>query len=416
MLTSIDDGPVLDRTRIAGAREENGPVVLTFLHSFEPGGVERIALRLVERWQAAGAAAPLFLGRRDGAMATQFDGRVMIERAPATWQPIRHYETMWMIVQLARRIRRDRPNLLFAAGNSYAVVAVAMKLVLGRLCPPVVLKISNDLVRPDMGWVGQTLYRLWLRVQGRHIDHFIAMTGPLADQIEREMAVPSGRIEIIANPSLDEAPSVPVTESGQGKKQGRSFCAVGRLTAQKNLPMMLRAFALGRKEGDSLTFYGDGPLRTRLMRQARRLGIADRVNFAGHLPDVRQALAGHDALLLSSHYEGMPSVVIEALEAGLHVIATDCCCSMPRLLEDGALGTVVPAGDEQAFARAVRAAPLGQRDPARARAVADRHRIDRVAPLYRRLFARLHSDPVGVGQGLLPVPAILSPRKMEAIS
>lgn len=368
------------------------PVVLTFLHSFEPGGVERIALRLVERWQSGGMPAPLWLGRRDGAMEAQFRGRIAFGQAPATRLPIRHCETLWMIAQLARRVRRDPPDLLFAAGNSYAVVAVALKRLLGHHCPPVVMKISNDLVRLDMGPVGRALYRLWLRIQGRHIDHLVAMTGSLALQIEREMAVPRQRIEVIANPSLDEAPDVPLPRRMvcQGVA-GRSFCAVGRFVPQKNLALMIRAFAIGRKQGDTLTLYGDGPLRPRLEKLARSLDVEEAVRFAGHVPDVRQGLAGHDALLLSSHYEGMPSVVIEALEAGLHIIATDCCCSIGDLLAGGALGVIVPAGDERAFADALRAAPCGQRHLDAAHATAERHRIDRIAPLYRRLFSRLHA-------------------------
>ena len=403
--------------------DRGAPVVLTFLHSFEPGGVERIALRLVERWRSDGAAALLWLGRRDGAMAAQFAGRIVFEQAPETWQPVRHYETLWMIVQLARRIRRDPPDMLFAAGNSYAVVAVAMKLLLGRRCPPVAMKISNDLVRPDMGPVGRAFYRLWLRIQGRYIDHLIAMTGPLARQIEREMAVPRERVEVIANPSLDAAPvaRLPVRRGGE-RGAGRSFCAVGRLTPQKNLPLMLRAFAAGRRDGDSLTLYGDGPLRDRLERLAARLGLGDAVRFAGHLPDVRVALAGHDVLLLSSQYEGLPSVVVEALEAGLHVVATDCCCSMAELLGEGALGAVVPAGDASAFAHAIHAAPHGQSDPAHALAVADRHRIDRIAPLYCRLFARLYATGGAGDTGRRPrsgppvASAALSSPKMEATS
>jgi hypothetical protein len=67
----------------------------------------------------------------------------------------------------ARRIRRHRPDVLFCAGNSYTVVAVTMRLVLGRRCPPILAKISNDLTRADLPAVARPFYRLWLRIQGR---------------------------------------------------------------------------------------------------------------------------------------------------------------------------------------------------------------------------------------------------------
>ncbi|MGD9811195.1 MAG: glycosyltransferase [Sphingobium sp.] len=361
---------------------------LVFLHSFEPGGVERIALRMVAHWQAEGVPARLFMGRTEGAMHPQFAGRVQFDRAPSTRLPIRHFETLWMIVQLALHVRRTRPALLFAAGNSYAVVAVALKWLLGAKCPPVVLKISNDLVRPDMIAPVAALYRLWLRIQGRPIDRFIAMSGPLADQIAQAMGVERERIEVIANPSLDAAaPPVPCQPGNEGA--GRSFCAVGRLTRQKNLPLMLRAFARGTGVEDRLTFYGDGPDRPRLQKLARRLGVADRVRFAGFVAEPANELRRHHVLLLSSHFEGIPSAVVEALASGLHVIATDCCCSMRWLLGDGILGALVARGDRAGLARAIAAAPRGQREPERARAKADLHRMDRVAPAYLRHFSAI---------------------------
>lgn len=185
------------------------PEILICLHSFEPGGVEQVALRLAAVWRQAGTRATVFLGRTDGAMAGRFADKVELERAPATRWPIRHAETLWMIVQLARRIRRAPPALLFAPGNSYAVVAVAMKLLFGRACPPILLKISNDLVRGDMPAPMRDLYRLWLRVQGACVDHFVAMSEALAYQIARQARVAPQRIHFIPNPALDPRSGTP---------------------------------------------------------------------------------------------------------------------------------------------------------------------------------------------------------------
>ncbi|MEZ5655411.1 MAG: glycosyltransferase [Sphingobium sp.] len=361
------------------------PSVLAFLHSFEPGGVERIALRLIAQWQKADAPVALFMGRLDGAMARQFSGKLRYEHARATTLPVRHFETLWMIFQLAGHVRKTQPDMLFAAGNSYAVVAVALKWLLGRSCPPVVMKISNDLVRPDMWAPYAFLYRLWLRMQGRWIDRFIAMSDALREQIAREMGVAPARIDTIANPSLD----MPVSASSRperNERAGRSFCAVGRLTRQKNLSFMLRAFAAGAHQDDRLTLYGDGPERARLMRLSARLQIAERIHFAGFVPDPALTLPLHDVLLLTSQYEGLPSVVLEAIDAGLHVIATDCCCSMDWLLDHGRLGDLVVPGDTAAFARAIAEAPRGQRNPDAAAAMAYRHRIGSIAGVYLRLF------------------------------
>ena len=85
------------------------------------------------------------------------------------------------------------------------MVAVAMKLLLGRRCPPIVLKISNDLGRADLPAPIRALYRLWCRVQGRLIDHFTGLAPAMATEIAAAMRVPPARITIIDDPALGEA-------------------------------------------------------------------------------------------------------------------------------------------------------------------------------------------------------------------
>lgn len=139
--------------------------VLTFLHSFEPGGVERVALRLVRHWRALGIDAPLFMGRSEGAMAADVAAGLAFETPRAPF-PTAWCETLWMILTLPRAIRRLRADVLFCAGNSYTVVAVALRLLLGRNCPPIVAKISNSLDRPDLGPLARWGYVRWLRIRG----------------------------------------------------------------------------------------------------------------------------------------------------------------------------------------------------------------------------------------------------------
>ncbi|MEJ8629586.1 glycosyltransferase [Sphingomonas sp. I4] len=179
--------------------------VLTFLHSFEPGGVERIALRLVRHWRASGVDAPLFLGRTDGAMARDVGDDLDFITPRRRWPGIAHWETIWMIATLPRIVRALRPDILFCAGNTYTVVAVMLKLVLGRDCPPIVAKISNNLDRTDASWLYRLFYGLWLRIQGLAIDHFVGMEKPMRAEIVQGVRVSPARVAIIPDPALSEA-------------------------------------------------------------------------------------------------------------------------------------------------------------------------------------------------------------------
>ncbi len=329
--------------------------VLTFLHSFEPGGVERIALRLVHAWQEDGIDAPLLMGRGSGAgRNVPFMPRWTAPKQP--WFGSGWCETLWMILVLPSRIFRWCPDLLFCAGNSYTVVAVVMKLMLGRSCPPIVAKISNDLDRRDLVRPVRALYHAWLRLQGRWIDHFVVMEDGLSRSTARALGVGAERVTAIADPALSRDQIVHMRAARTERRRipsGRKFVAVGRLVPQKDYGTMLRAFAAGARAEDRLEIFGTGPSRRSLERDIARLDLTGRVQLAGHVADVGRQLPHFDALLLSSIYEGVPAVLIEALAAGIGIVATDCTDSIRPLLLDGALGRIVPPRDDAAFAAAI---------------------------------------------------------------
>ncbi|WP_313803962.1 glycosyltransferase [Sphingobium sp.] len=385
--------------------------VLTFLHSFEPGGVERVALRLVRCWREQGVDAPLFLGRASGAMRGEL-GEGLNPHIPR--QPrfsVAGFETFWMIATLPSFIRRSRPDALFCAGNSYAVVAVAMKLLLGRACPPILAKISNDLERRDMAWPGRLAYRLWLRVQGWFIDHFVAIAPGLEREIAALVRPAEQAISIIPDPalSLAQIDRLRAVRRAGGGDEGRLFVAIGRLARQKNYPLMLEAFAEAAGPADRLLVFGDGPERRALQRRVQRLGIGDRVRFMGHVPDPALEIGRADAFLLSSDYEGMPAAVLEALAVGLPVIATRCSAAMGGLLADGALGRLVPVGDLQGFAAALMEVPLPQDGPA-SLAQARRFTLEVASDAYLDSFGKISSRPTAAARALRrhPIPSTMT--------
>ena len=363
--------------------------VLTFLHSFEPGGVERIALRLVRRWRAEGIDAPLFLGRTDGVMAEDVGAELDYVTPRRRWPGIAHWETIWMIATLPRTIRALRPDMLFCAGNTYAVVAVLMKLVLGRDCPPVIAKISNNLDRADAGFLYRVFYRLWLWIQGLAIDQFVGMEKPMRAEIVQCVRVSPARVAIIPDPALSEAQILALREpvpAATEPRAGRRFVTIARLAPQKNLSLMLRGFARGAAPDDTLTLFGDGPERPALEALAVNLGLAGRVDFRGYVANPAGLLAHYDTLLLSSDYEGVPAVILEGLAANIGIVATDCSRSMATLLQQGQLGTLVPVGDEAGFAAAIAGARPGAQDARRTLHQARRFTIEHGADHYLRVM------------------------------
>lgn len=132
--------------------------------------------------------------------------------------------------------------------------------------------------------------------------------------------------------------------------------AAGRLTKQKNFAMLIKAFHVieGKFPEYQLFIYGDGIEKENLQKLICDLKLDDRVFLQGNTENIIDAYASASVFALTSGYEGMPNVLIEAMALGLPCVSTDCPCGGPRfLIADGKNGLLVPVNDCAAFAKAL---------------------------------------------------------------
>jgi glycosyltransferase involved in cell wall biosynthesis len=362
------------------------------IHSFEPGGVERVALRLADRWQADGEQVTIVLGRARGACR---------HTAPALRYRTLHepfaterWETLWMIWSLLQFLLAEPVDVVFCPGNTYTVVCVMLKLLLGARCPPVLVKISNDLTRSDMPRAGQPFYRWWLRLQGALLERFVALAEPMEPEIARTMHIAQGRVACISDPALTRAEIARFAGRNcapPGEARCR-FLAVGRLEPQKNYPLLIAAFARQARGGDTLTIAGTGSQQIAIEAAIRQHDVHGRVRLLGHVDDIMPLFAAADVFALSSNYEGVPAALLEALAAGVPIAATACCASIEWLTGRGAFGRTVPCGDAEAFAVALAEARRLAPDRTAMRTLAARFTLESAHPAYLRELRRAADD------------------------
>ncbi len=170
--------------------------------------------------------------------------------------------------------------------------------------------------------------------------------------------------------------------------------SVGRLDPQKNPLLLIDAFAQAFR-GDTrgqLLLLGHGSLRTAALRQAAERGVEKRVHFLGVRADVAQVLAAGDVFALASDWEGTPLAVMEAMAAGLPVVAT-AVGGVPELVVTGESGVLTPAGDVRALAGALAQlagdAALRHAMSEAASARAEQFSVDKMVSEYAALFERL---------------------------
>jgi len=132
-----------------------------------------------------------------------------------------------------------------------------------------------------------------------------------------------------------------------------TWLAVGRLVPPKNYALMLRAFASARNPNARLIIAGDGLLRPQLEYLARQLDISTRVHFLGTRNDIMELMNAADAYIMSSDWEGMPMVLLEASATGLPIVATRVGGNA-EVVQHGLTGLLVPPHQENALADAMR--------------------------------------------------------------
>lgn len=371
--------------------------VLVFLHSFGPGGVERIGLRLAGAWADAGHDVRVLMGRTEGPEKRIAPRNVVYDFAPPH-SLARPFETLWMVRQLVPAIRKHRPDVLFCAGGTYTIVAAIVRLILRSECPPIVCKLSSSLDRRDLPLPARFGHAFWLRQHRWFIDRFVALSNVMGEEIAALLRLPPERVALIPNPVLTAEDLENFSTARRSRNtQGRRFVAVGRLTRCKNYGLLMRAFAQIATPDDRLLIVGEGPQRAALWRTAARLGISDQVQMPGHVTSIAEVLGSADVFVSSSNYEGLPGVIIEALAAGLPIVATASSPNVEHVLRNGELGQLVPIRDLNALTNALENAGTRDSLPLETMlSVAAQYTIERSAALYLGVLALAASSRVAV--------------------
>ncbi len=291
-------------------------------------------------------------------------------------------------------LRQARPRAVLTLKDHGAQVTLLARMF-GGLDMPVYVKVTNTLGlvarRPLQRWL---IRRLYPRAEG-----IIGNSQGVVDDLQRTFGLPRERLHCIHNPTVtDDFPAraaAPVDHPWlQADECVPVLMGVGRFTSQKDFPLLLRAFATLRAEHPCrLILLGDGPERGALEREVERLGVGAHVDMPGFVADALPWLARASLFVLSSRYEGLSNVLIEALAVGTPVVATDCPSGSAEILGQGRYGDLVPVGDEAALTAAIRerlVTPVCAPVPAEA---VDRFRAGPVAERYLRTMGLLLPEP-----------------------
>ena len=189
-------------------------------------------------------------------------------------------------------------------------------------------------------------------------DNIIAVSNHVADDLAYIAKIPHDLIQVIFNPvvtqDLQNKSRVPLEHPWFKAGEPPVVLAVGRLTDQKAFDVLIRAFSIARKKRRiRLLVLGEGENRPALEALIRQLGLEQDVNLMGFVQNPYPYMARTSLFVLPSRWEGLPTVLIEALYLGAPIIATDCPGGSRDILKDGQYGNLVPVDAPLLLAEAI---------------------------------------------------------------
>lgn len=355
--------------------------------SLEPGGLENGVVNVINGLDPVEFRSSVCCLRRAGEFACRLRSGVAIAS-----MDLRPGNDPWMPLRVARLLRRWAVDIVHTRNPEPLLYG----LLAGRLARvSAVVHSEHGRVFPEKPWRA-----LVQRVMLRHVDAAFAVSRQLRADLARELHVPADRFEVLYNGvDVQRFQREAAHRCPQDAARGLLIGSVGRLVAVKNYALLLRAIArLPQAPSFRLVLIGDGPERSALTQLAAQLGLEGRVEFSGHRDDVAQLLPGLDIFVLPSLSEGMSNTVLEAMAAGLPVLASDVGGNR-ELIESERTGLLFLSGDDAALAEqltrligsAELRARLGSAAALRARTEFSMEAmLARYASLYRRAGGRVN--------------------------
>ncbi|MFZ1744549.1 MAG: glycosyltransferase [Nitrospirales bacterium] len=352
-----------------GARQR----IAFFMYRMSGGGAPRCAVKLANGLVSRGYDVDVVMVNEKSKYAESLlTGIRRVVLSQPQWGRLhaalyRHLPFRWIRVflsalPLTRYLHVRPPDIIVAAGNRVLLTAVIAWRISGKPMP-LILRATNFPSGNLNLWEPLRMIRdLYLRGRSRLVyrpaTRTVAVSDGVAEEVVRLANLPREAITTVFEPVLDdsvaEKANTPLVHPWLEPGQPPVLLAVGRLRFQKDYPTLIKAFALvHNKRPVRLVILGAGPVRSRWQDMIAALGVESDVFFFGYAENPFAWMARASLFVLSSAWEGLGCVLIEALACGCPVVSTNCPSGPWEILSKGKYGRLVPCRDPAALAEAI---------------------------------------------------------------
>jgi glycosyltransferase involved in cell wall biosynthesis len=347
------------------------------------GGAERVAVNLVNQFVSLGYKCQIVLLVNKGVYHTCLDPRVEVVELGVK-------RVRGTLLPLVKHLRTERPDALLVFMWPLTVIAVVAKW-LARV--PLTLVVAEHQTL-SLSEASNTLrfffLKISMRLGFRYADQVVCVSRGASRDLAQIASLPKQSVKTIYNPIVQarEKSSQPVPDYTQWWfGEHYRLVAAGKLKKQKDYPTMLRALVLIRRcLNVRLLILGDGEEKAQLQKLASDLRVDDIIDFAGFVPEPYIFMHRAHLFLHTARWEGFGNVIVEALEAGLPIVCTDCPSGPREILENGKFGSLVSVGNFERVAHETVLLLRGENNPERQKARARDFTVESSAIEYLKVM------------------------------
>ncbi|MBF2028653.1 MAG: glycosyltransferase [Oscillatoriales cyanobacterium C42_A2020_001] len=331
---------------------EISPRIAFFIGCFGGGGIERITAHLAHSFVKLGIGIDMVLDKGGSPHLWRMppETRIIDLKAP---------RLSMSLPGLVRYLQQERPFAMLSADHYLNEIALLAKRLAGVPTRAIVAE-HNQLSKTtrNASKLKGRIAPIAARLLYPWADGIIAVSHGVAEDLAQTASLPRDRIQTIYNPVINSEmlanAKEPVEHPWFASSEIPVILGVGKLEPQKDFPNLIHAFAKVRQSKPArLVILGWGPDRPELEALVKELGLQDEVDLPGYVQNPYAYMARASTFVLSSAWEGLPTVLIEAMALGTPVVSTDCESGPSEILANGKYGYLTPVGDSDALADAI---------------------------------------------------------------
>jgi len=262
-------------------------------------------------------------------------------------------------IALIRYFRKSQPKFMITAMWPLTVIAPFSNFFSNHFCKIIICEQNNlSHQYQKFGFIKKIAMRISMSLGYRLAYARVGVSKGVVAIISNLSGLQIKKFEVINNPVSQykepSSSSIMEVEKIWPCPPGTRIISVGSFKSQKNHQLLFNAIASIKNPNICLMLVGDGEDREKLKNLAKELKIETKIVFVGFQLDLSPFYKTSDLFVLSSNYEGFGNVIVEALCYGIPVVSTDCPYGPSEILDDGIYGTLVPVGDKEALANAIK--------------------------------------------------------------